>query len=172
MKKSKEIASLEKRLSDIASLKRRIRMFPTPYFSELRKKGAVQESFEIRHATSRYYRNLNAEIQEDLDGNKKLKLGKDDYIEDYRIDSKEKLEYVHRTIDGKKFSKNEEILIRVPMDNGEVKEIHDIYKADIKKLEEMPTVKKLEKKLNQLIYDLYKLNDKGIGVVENFLEKF
>ena len=48
-----------------------------------------------------------------------------------------------------------------------------MYEKDKKKLEKIASKKDLEAKLNQLVYDLYELNDeRDIEVVTNFLFKF
>jgi len=81
---SKKLISLAKKLTSIEELKRKIDMFPTPYFSQLRKENEIEEYFEIKHVVKRSYSQLSPEIQKDLVGNKKIKLGKDDIIDNYR----------------------------------------------------------------------------------------
>jgi hypothetical protein len=119
-------------------------MFPTPYFSQLRRENEIEEFFEIRHVVNRSYTELSPEIQKDLDGNKKIKLGKDDIIDNYRLDSDKKLEYVIRSIKNSKVSKDEEILLRIPIEDKKIEKIIDMHEKDIKKLENTTKTEDLE----------------------------
>lgn len=168
-----EIKEVAEQIVGIEELKRKIDMFPTPYFSALRKKDVVDEFFEIRHTTKRYYREASISIQTGLDEGKKIKLGKDDYIDDYRINTDEKYEYIARTLNGKKLSKEEEIIIRVPVNNELVQQILEMHDQDIGKLRDMPTVAELEDKLNQTVFDLYNIeSEDDIAVIDTFLDRF
>jgi len=154
----------------IEELKRKIEMFPTPYFSQLRKNNEIEEFFEIRHIAKRNYSNITAEIQEDLDRNKKIKLGKNDYIDDYKIDSDKKIEYIIRYLKYAILSKDQEIILRIPTEDKKIEKIIGMHNKDLEKLEKSPKTEDLEDELNTLVYKLYKIENKD--VIEKFLNTF
>lgn len=88
------------------------------------------------------------------------------------LDTKEKARFVKKALVGDSASKGEEIEILVPRSNSDVKEILQEYEDDKEKLEEMPSVEELQEEINELVYDLYELNDEEIDVIEDFLGKF
>jgi len=167
---SKNLASLAKKLLSIEDLKRKIKMFPTPYFSQLRKDNEMEEFFEIRHIVKRNYSNVTAEIQEDLEGNKKIKLGKNDYIDDYKLDSDKKIEYIIRYLKNAILSKDQEIILRIPTEDKKIEKIVEMHNKDLEKLGKSPKIEDLEDELNTLVYKLYKIEDEE--VIKEFLDTF
>ncbi|MCD6331427.1 MAG: hypothetical protein J7L80_04430, partial [Thermoplasmata archaeon] len=85
--------------------------------------------------------------------------------------TKERAEYVAIALKGKKAKKGEKVKILIPKDEENVKEMLEEYRQDKKKLEEMP-IAKLEEEINELVYELYGLNEEDKKVIEDFLKKF
>ncbi len=169
---SKKSTLLAKKLMSVEELKRKIEMFPTPYFSQLRKENEIEEFFEIRYVVKRNYPKIVPEIQEDLQGTKKIQLGRDDIIDNYKLDSDKKLEYVIRSIKNSKVSKDQEILLRIPVEDKKIEKIIDMHEKDIEKLEKTTKIEDLEEELNKLVYKLYKIKNSNIKIIDGFLNKF
>ena len=82
-----------------------------------------------------------------------------------------KADYVATALKGKNAKKGEKKQILVPKSDA-------IVEGMLKKLEEdkarikSPSVAELEEEINELVYELYGLNEKDINVIDNFLRRF
>jgi hypothetical protein len=120
----------------------------------------------------RGYYPLNIRRQKDLEGNSKIKLGKDDWISSHKIDSEVKQEYVIKAIDGKRFSKEEQIVIPLPRTDKAAEKALEMLEEDKEELETGKTKEELEEELNNSVYSIYGIEDQEKEVVEDFLDRF
>lgn len=146
-------------------IEQRIEGFPDLYLEEMQ--GI--ELDELVHTFQTNHKSLEPEITELVDGGYGIVLGKKE--EPINVETKERAEYVAIALKGKKAKKVEKIKILIPKDEENVKEILKKYKQDKKKLEEM-SIAKLEEEINELVHDLYGLNEEDKKVIEDFLQKF
>lgn len=167
-----EISSKAEALSGREDLKTRIELFPVPHFNDLKEEGTVHEWDEVAHITKRGYYPLNVNRQQDLEGNERIELGKDDVIESHKIDSDVKQEYVITAIDGKRFSKEEQIVIPLPRTDTAAQKALEMLQEDKETLEDGQTKEELEEELNALVFDLYGIDDDHQQVIQRFLGRF
>jgi len=116
--------------------------------------------------------NISPSIQKTQDDMYGVIIGKRKKEEPIVVETKEKAEFIKLTLAGESVKKNEKIEVLVPKSNYEVKQILQEYEEDKENLEEMPTIEKLEEEINEMVYELYGLDDDDIEVIEEFLEKF
>ncbi len=132
----------------------------------------IRRGIELNEKTYTFKRNhdtLEPTTTELEGGGYKIAFGrKEDVIS---IETKARAEYLFTTLRGKKVKKAEKIKILIPRDERKVKEILEEYKNDKKRLEELP-ISKLENEVNELVYELYGLDESDRKVIEEFLEKF
>ena len=114
---------------------------------------------------------MEPSIQTTQDGMFEVEVGKRK-TDSILLDTKEKALFVKKALEGDSASKGDEIEILVPRSNSDVKKILQEYEDDKEKLEEMPSVEELEEEINELVYDLYNLDEQEVEVIEDFLEKF
>jgi len=75
-------------------------------------------------------------------------------------------------LEGDSANKGDEIETLVLRNNSDVEKVLQEYEDDKEKLGEMPSVEELEEEINELVYDLYGLDEDEIEVIEDFLKKF
>ena len=75
-------------------------------------------------------------------------------------------------MEGDSANKGDEIETLVLRNNSDVEKVLQEYEDDKEKLGEMPSVEELEEEINELVYDLYGLDEDEIEVIEDFLKKF
>lgn len=167
-----KIKSKAKTLAQRERLKQRIRLFPKPHFSGLKEEGVIDEWDEVKHTTVGGYYPLNIRRQKDLKGNSEIKLGKDDWISSHKIDSEVKQEYVIKAIDGKRFSKEEQIVIPIPRTDEAAEKALQMLEEDKEELETGKTKKELEEELNNSVHSIYGIEDQEKEVVDDFLDRF
>ena len=161
---AKEITKKVDLILKQSKIHQKVENFPDPYFDELRDQ--IEEWDEITYRVKASYKSANPIIE----GNK-IVLGKKDSIEDIRINSKIKREYVLESLKGRKFSKDQEIKILLPRSDKDVETILKRYREDKKRLEKI-LISELEDEINDLVYELYGLDEEGRKVIEEFLERF
>ncbi|RKX92531.1 MAG: hypothetical protein DRP84_09855 [Spirochaetes bacterium] len=161
---AKEITKKVDLILKQSKIRQKVENFPDPYFDEL--KDQIEEWDEITYRVKASYKSANPIIE----GNK-IVLGKKDSIEDIRINSKIKREYVLESLKGKKFSKDQEIKILLPRSDKDMETILKQHKEDKKRLEKIP-ISELEDEINDLVYELYGLDEEDRKVIEEFLERF
>jgi type I restriction-modification system DNA methylase subunit len=163
-----EFDGLEDKLSSIidrTDLKNKLNLFPAPYLSGA-ELSAKTLSCDSGHSS------MDPSIQETQDGMYGVVIGKRKKEDPILVDSKEKARFVKKSIEGDSVKKGDEIEVLVPRSNAEVKRILEEFEDDKKKLEEMDSVEELEEEINELVYQLYDLDENDIDVIEDFLEKF
>lgn len=153
-----------KEIKRVLEKKRKIRNFPN--LSSGREVSKKIVTFKAGHL------NVSPSIQKTQDGMHGVVIGKRKKEDPILVDTEEKALFIKKALEGKSVRKGEKIEILVPRSNEVVKEILEEYRNDKEKLKEMPTVEELEGEINEIVYDLYDLNEEDIEVIEDFLEKF
>ena len=133
------------------NLKQKIDEFPLSYLSELE----YFESDVIFHRFKRAYTNLNPQIEGNLPL-VEIIFGKNDSLKSKEIDSKIKINYISRIIAGKKFKKDEEVLIKLPRKDKIIEDIFDRYQRDIKSIKD---IQALHVQINDEFFKFYSLED-------------
>lgn len=88
------------------------------------------------------------------------------------LDTKEKAEYVSLALKRKKsVCKNDVAKIIIPKDNKIVKEILETFKRRLDEIGKI-SIEKLERKIDELVFQLYGLEDQDTAVIKDFLKKF
>jgi hypothetical protein len=164
--KCEEIESKVEKIQEVFTQKKLVDNF-SRYVSE-NFKG--EQSVKVLKCNSGHPE-MEPSIQTTQDGMFEVEVGKRK-TDSILLDTEEKARFVKKALEGDSASKGEEIEILVPRSNSDVKEILQKYEDDKEKLEEMPSVEELEEEINELVYDLYDLDEDEIGVIEDFLEKF
>ncbi len=159
---------IKKRVNKILNqknLENKISHFPKNYFGSKEKKRKRIVSESEHTSITPYIQETHNEMFGVVIDNRK----KENPI---LVDSEEKAEFVKKTLEDDSVKKDEEIEVLVPKSNSDVKQILEKYEEDKEKLEEMPSIEELEEDINEIVYELYGLEEKDIEVIEEFLEKF
>ena len=164
--KSEEIETKVEKIQEVFTQKKLVDNF-SRYVSE---NFNGEQSVKVLKCNSRHP-DMEPSIQTTQDGMFEVEVGKRK-TDSILLDTKEKARFVKKALEGDSASKGDEIEILVPRSNSDVKEILQEYEDDKEKLEEMPSVEELEEDINELVYDLYDLDEEEIEVIEDFLEKF
>jgi hypothetical protein len=150
------------------------------YINSMKKKlenveryySATTEINKIILSMSSSHKSISPKIQKEQGETYNIIIGKRKKEKPILVDSEEKAQLVKLSLIGKNVKKGEKIEILVPKSNSDVKETLKEYNEDKKKLNEMPSLEKLEQEINEIVYDLYGLDGDDIDVLEDFLEKF
>ncbi len=159
-----EITMLVEEILTHAKVEQKVERFPDIYFDELKNK--IDEWDEIAWRAKRGYKSLEPEIKEGV-----IVLGKDDEIQSEKINSESKLKYVVEALKGKSVSKDEELKIAIPRNDGAITKMLKRLKDDKGRLTS-ESIADLEDEINKRVYKLYDLDANDIKVIEEFLRKF
>ncbi len=163
--KEKEEIDL-KIINGLKELKKKISLFPQGYYPNTAELVSKKYSSDVRR------RDITPKIQKSTEDEYQIVIGKRKIIELFKTETEDKAEFLKKSLDGLNLKKNSLVEILVPKSNKVVKNILKQYEEDREKLEEMPNIEKLEEEINEIVYELYDLNDDDIEVIEEFLEKF
>lgn len=156
-------------VSKIKAIKDRegsISKFPAEYIGDVVEKYAAKITFESSHS------GIAPRINERSDGSYEVVVGTRKEESPITVDTSEKAVLVKKYLDGKNVKRGEEVEILIPRSNAVVKEILEEYEKDKNKLEQLPQIKKIEDRIDQIVYRLYGLDKEDIEMVEEFLRKF
>jgi len=167
---AQEIETKAEKLRTITDLESRINSFPIPQFNKLDREGKIAESFELKHTTERRYSNLNIDLSESNEY--EIKLGKDDYIREARLDSEIKREFIIEALDGERFTSGEQITLSIPKSDADARKVIELWEDQKARLADEPTVEELEAEINDCVFSLYGTEDENREVVETFLTRF
>jgi len=165
LKEKSEIGNKVKKIEKRKNLRDKIKEFPTTY-NFYGEKNQIKQIMKASHSS------ISPCIQKTQDGLYGVVIGKRKKEEPILVDTEEKAEFVKKSFEGDSVKKGEKIEILVPKSNQDVKEILEEYRKDKEKLEEMPSIEELEEEINEIVYELYGLDEEDIDVIEDFLEKF
>ena len=87
------------------------------------------------------------------------------------LKAKVKADYVFTALKGKSAKKDEKELILIPKSDVIVEEVLKKLGEDKARIKS-PSVAELEEEINELVYELYGLNEKDVKVIEAFLRRF
>jgi len=146
---------------------RLIEKFPETYINEYRLKG--EEFDEIDYTFSAGHTGLKPFLS-GLPSKGYVVYPSED--EDFIwVDTKEKAQYLALALRNRTVKQNATIEILVPRDNLIVTEILERVKKTIQKIKATP-IDQLEEEINELVYELYGLNEDDKAIIENFRKKF
>jgi len=170
-KKGKEIKRqiIEKVRTILEKIKlgQQIENFPDEYTQEYRSRGeefdAINVSFSSNHK-------IEPVIEKDVKGRGyNVVIGKKEKM--VFVESEVKANYVVTTLKGKNAKKDEKEQILIPKSDAIVEGILKKLEKDNAKTKS-PSVAELEVEINELVYELYGLNEKDVKVIEDFLGRF
>ncbi|RMD84111.1 MAG: hypothetical protein D6808_07540 [Candidatus Dadabacteria bacterium] len=165
-----EITSLVEQILSLAKTEQRVEGFPDPYFDELLDSGEIDEFDEIRWTPKRAYKDLEPQAAKE-EWARVIVIGKNDVISSSKIYNDIREKYVIESLRGKNFSKDKEVIIRIPRSDSAIEKILSQLEADKKRLAQTP-ISELEDDINELVYELYGLDEEDKKVIEEFLERF
>jgi len=87
------------------------------------------------------------------------------------VETEEKARYLMLALKGKSVKQGVTIKVLIPRNNSLVQNILKRFEDTIKEIESVD-IEQLEKEIDELVYQLYGLNEQDIKIVEKFLEKF
>jgi hypothetical protein len=152
-------------IMQVKDLKNKLDRFPAAYLSNAE---VVPKTLKMDSGHS----SMDPEIQQRQDSGFNVVIGKRKKEDPIVVDTQEKAEFVRMALQGQKVKKGEEVEVLVPKSNQAVKDILQEYEDDEQRLEELPTVEELEEEINEIVYDLYGLEEEDVEVIEEFLETF
>ena len=163
-----EITKKVEQILDKVKLEQKIENFPDEYIQDYRSKGEEFDSINISFNSN--HKTIEPVVEKDVDGRGyNIVIGKKE--KPIFVESKVKADYVSAALKGKRAKKDEKKQILIPKSDAIVEEI-------LKKLEEdkarikSPSVAELEEEINELVYELYGLNEEDVKVIEDFLRRF
>lgn len=168
LEESKYLECAVRTIKKYMRLKNKLHDFPSDYYTKLEELSEKNIVFKFNHKM------IDISIGTNLESgyNIIIENGKKKKEKPLVVDTEEKANFVKLALDGKSVKKGEVIEILVPKSNRVVKNILAEYEHDKKELAKMPSIEELEEKIDQVVYDLYGLNEDDIKVIEEFLEKF
>jgi type I restriction-modification system DNA methylase subunit len=150
-------------------LEQKTEKFPEEYIKEYRNRGVEFNSIPITFNSG--HKELTPVIEKNVSGEGyNIIVGKKE--KSIFVDSIKKAEYVQLSLKGRKVRKNDRLQLLVPKSDSIVNDIIEQWKRDREKVEEAPTVSTLEDRINELVYELYGLDEDDKKVIEEFLERF
>lgn len=147
--------------------RRLIERFPETYLGEYRLKG--EEFDEIEFTFSADHSGLKPFLS-GLAGKGHV-VYPDEGEDSIWVDTKEKAQYLILVLRNKEVKQNETVKILIPRDNSIVTEILERVKMAIQEIKATP-IDQLEEEINELVYQLYSLNEDDKAIIEGFLKKF
>ena len=162
---SKKIIHKVEQILSQCRINQRFENFPNAHLES--QKG--MELNEITYTFKVNHKSLEPIVLELLEGGYGINVGKKEGT--ITLETKARAEYISIALAGKNVKKGEKVKILIPRDENKVEEILKEYKEDKKHLEKLP-ISKLEEEINELVYELYGLDEKDKEVIEDFLMKF
>ena len=156
--------SVEQILSQV-EVQQRTEQFPDSY---LKPRDEIELN-ELTHTFTTNHNTLHPTTADLLDGGFAVAVGeKEGQIP---VETRARADFLITALTGKKVKKGEKCKVLIPKDEHVIHEILQEYKNDKKQLEEFP-ISRLELEIDELVYELYGLDDNDRTVIEEFLQKF
>jgi hypothetical protein len=120
---------------------------------------------------------VDAELQEDEDGNFVVQAGNSDEISDAAMhahgrDARERrATYVYEAVNGRNVKSGDETTIPIPRSDEGVEDLLEELRADESVLHEAAT-DDLEEEINDVVYEMYGITPEEQNVIEDYLEIF
>ena len=171
-KAANQISEVISQISTALDLDNRTDRFPEAYLGEF---SGELEYITYEWQTRRYP--VNADIQQNMDGEFVVQAGRTDEINDPAMYSDERAkrklraEYVHAAVDGRNAKRGEEMTIPIPRRDEDVAMLLDELESDQQTVEET-SIKALEAEIDEAVYDLFELTEDERAVIEDYLEVF
>jgi len=163
-----EITKKVEQILEQVKLEQQIENFPEGYIQEYRSKGEEFDSIKISFNSN--HKAIEPVIEKNITGRGyNIVIGKKE--KPVFVESEIKANYVVTALKGKSAKKEEKKQLLIPKSDAIVEEI-------LKKLEEdkaktkSPSVAELEEEINELVYELYGLNEDDVKVIDDFLRRF
>lgn len=144
--------------------RRFIKSFPDKYLDEYRSKGVEFDEFKSKIK-------MNHNVLNPFSSSfprKGFNVFPDKDEDSIWVDTNEKAQYLVLALVNRKVKQDETIKILIPRNNLIVKEILDKLKKTDEKIKSKP-LEHHEEELNDLVYQLYGLDEKDLEVIEKFL---
>lgn len=145
---------------------RLIRGFPDTYLSEYRSKGV--EFDEIKCTFNANHSKLEPLLSGTVVKGYAVYPAKGE--DPIWVETEEKARYLMLALKGKSVKQDETVKIPIPRDNSIVVNILDKLQTTMREIESIKA-DQLEKEIDELVYQLYGLNNQDIEVIESFLSK-
>ena len=162
-----KIAEKVERILQYLKSERVIKGFPDTYLGEYRSKGVefdgVRFIFTMDH-------NKLKPVLSGFPGKGFFVFPAEDE-DSVWVDTKEKAQYLILALRSRRVNQNDTIKILIPRDNSIVTEILEKVKKTVEEIKATP-IDQLENEINELVYQLYDLNEDDKAVIEDFLKKF
>jgi len=169
---SYDVGEKTKQIVKIKKLFEKIEKFPNTYLKDY---DSEVQYITYEWQTRRYP--VDAEVQENVDGEFTVQAGRSDTITDpamYAADRearKQRAEYVRAAVDGRNVKSGEETTVPIPRSDDGVATLLSRLAADRETVAET-SIEELEAAIDEAVYDLFELSDEEREVVEEYLEVF
>ncbi|MDH5266194.1 MAG: N-6 DNA methylase [Candidatus Bathyarchaeota archaeon] len=162
-----QIAQIVQKIRHQVKPKRLVEEFPEIYLKHYRLRG--EEFDDVKHT----FNTDHSELKPFLSGlsGKGYVVYPSEGEDSIWVDTKEKAQYLILALRNRKVNQNETVKILVPRDNSIVTEILENVKKTAEEVKATP-IEQLEEELNELVYQLYSMNEDDKTIIESFLEKF
>jgi len=87
------------------------------------------------------------------------------------IGTKEKAQYLVLALRNRRVKQDDTVKILIPRDNSTVTEVLEKVKKTVQDAKATP-IAQLEEEINEVVYQLYGLNENDKSIIEDFLKKF
>jgi len=120
---------------------------------------------------------VDAEVQEDVEGDFTVQAGRSDVITDAamyaadREERKRRAEYVREAVDGRNVKSGETTTIPIPRKDSGVERILTALRSDKETVDETDN-DVLEERVNDIVYDMFEIESEEQDVIEEYLETF
>ena len=163
-----EITKKVEQILENVKIEQQIENFPDEYIKEYRSEGNEFDSINITFNSN--HKALEPVIEEDTTSRAyNIVFGKKE--KPVFVDSTAKADYVVTALKGTRAKKDEKKQILIPKSDAIVEEILNKLEGDKAQIKS-PSVAELEDAINGLVYTLYGLNEKDVGVIDDFLRRF
>jgi len=166
-RQANQMISKVKKILKLSSPQHFLENLPLMYLNEYRSKGV--EFDEREHSFNADHSELNPFLS-GVPG-KGYVVYPDKGEDSIWVDTREKALYLILILRNRKVKQNETVKILIPRDNSIVTEILERLKKTVHEVRATP-IDQLEEEINELVYQLYGLNEDDKAIIENFLKKF
>jgi hypothetical protein len=159
-------------ITTMLDVKSKTERFPEAYMGEY---NGELDYITYEWQTRRYP--VSAEVQSNEDGEFTVQAGRSDIIKDAAMYSDDenarelRATYVREAVNGRNAKSGETTTIPIPRSDKGVEELVGSLRSDKASLEERD-LNELEKKVNELIYEMYGITPEEQDVIEEYLEEF
>ena len=160
---SKIISKVDQILFQV-NIEQAIKNFPNSYIRDYRG----EEFEEIRQTFNADHGYLDPKVEKRIDEGYNVVLGRKE--KPIAVERMIEVEYVLMALNGRKVKRGEKITVLIPKHDRIIEKVLTQYKNDIENIKALP-IPRLEKEIDDLVYELYGLSEQDKDAIEKFLEK-